>query len=241
MTFLYEVYNNASEGGFKDFKNEIPEYISSNLRHPLRPYQKEAIGRYLYYKNDEKNRVLPEQILYNMATGSGKTLLMAAIILEKYKQGERNFIFFVNNSNILTKTRDNFLGGIGSSKYLFTDKIVIDNQVVNIREVSDFSDSQKDSINIIFTTIQQLHGDLTEIKENNLSYEQFEDLSVVLLADEAHHLNAGLNDKNENSWTNTIQNIQRSSKKSSLFEFTATIDLENKDIAKKYEKSLIYK
>ena len=241
MTFLYEVYNNASEGGFKDFKNEIPEYISSNLRHPLRPYQKEAIGRYLYYKNDEKNRVLPEQILYNMATGSGKTLLMAAIILEKYKQGERNFIFFVNNSNILTKTRDNFLGGIGSSKYLFTDKIVIDNQVVNIREVSDFSDSQKDSINIIFTTIQQLHGDLTEIKENNLSYEQFEDLSVVLLADEAHHLNAGLNDKNENSWTNTIQNIQRSSEKSSLFEFTATIDLENKDIAKKYEKSLIYK
>ena len=176
-----------------------------------------------------------------MATGSGKTLLMAAIILEKYKQGERNFIFFVNNSNILTKTRDNFLGGIGSSKYLFTDKIVIDNQVVNIREVSDFSDSQKDSINIIFTTIQQLHGDLTEIKENNLSYEQFEDLSVVLLADEAHHLNAGLNDKNENSWTNTIQNIQRSSEKSSLFEFTATIDLENKDIAKKYEKSLIYK
>ena len=241
MTFLYEVYNNASEGGFKDFKNEIPEYISSNLRHPLRPYQKEAIGRYLYYKNDEKNRVLPEQILYNMATGSGKTLLMAAIILEKFKQGERNFIFFVNNSNILTKTRDNFLGGIGSSKYLFTDKIVIDNQVVNIREVSDFSDSQKDSINIIFTTIQQLHGDLTEIKENNLSYEQFEDLSVVLLADEAHHLNAGLNDKNENSWTNTIQNIQRSSEKSSLFEFTATIDLENKDIAKKYEKSLIYK
>ena len=241
MTFLYEVYNNASEGGFKDFKNEIPEYISSNLRHPLRPYQKEAIGRYLYYKNDKNNRVFPEQILYNMATGSGKTLLMAAIILEKFKQGERNFIFFVNNSNILTKTRDNFLGGIGSSKYLFTDKIVIDNQVVNIREVSDFSDSQKDSINIIFTTIQQLHGDLTEIKENNLSYEQFEDLSVVLLADEAHHLNAGLNDKNENSWTNTIQNIQRSSEKSSLFEFTATIDLENKDIAKKYEKSLIYK
>ena len=244
MTFLYEVYNNASEGGFKDFKNEIPEYISSNLRHPLRPYQKEAIGRYLYYKNDEKNRVLPEQILYNMATGSGKTLLMAAIILEKYKQGERNFIFFVNNSNILTKTRDNFLGGIGSSKYLFADKIVIDNQVVNIREVSDFSDSQKDSINIVFTTIQKLHTDLNTIRENRLSYEQFEDISIVLLADEAHHLNAGLNksEKDDNdSWTKTIENIQRLAKKSSIFEFTATIDLENKDIAKKYEKSLIYK
>lgn len=244
MTFLYEVYNNASEGGFKDFKNEIPEYISSNLRHPLRPYQKEAIGRYLYYKNDEKNKVFSEQILYNMATGSGKTLLMAAIILEKFKQGERNFIFFVNNSNILTKTRDNFLGGVASSKYLFTDKIVIDNRVVNIREVSDFSDSQQDSINIVFTTIQKLHTDLNTIRENRLSYEQFEDISIVLLADEAHHLNAGLNksEKNDNdSWTATIENIQRLAKKSSIFEFTATIDLENKDIAKKYEKSLIYK
>ena len=30
VTFLYEVYNNASEGGFKDFKHEIPEYSSSN-------------------------------------------------------------------------------------------------------------------------------------------------------------------------------------------------------------------
>ena len=244
VTFLYKVYNNASEGGFKDFKNEIPEYISSNLRHPLRPYQKEAIGRYLYYKNDKNNRVFPEQILYNMATGSGKTLLMAAIILEKYKQGERNFIFFVNNSNILTKTRDNFLGGIGSSKYLFADKIVIDNQVVNIREVSDFSDSQKDSVNIVFTTIQKLHTDLNTIRENRLSYEQFEDISIVLLADEAHHLNAGLNksEKDDNdSWTATIENIQRLAKKSSIFEFTATIDLENKDIAQKYEKSLIYK
>ncbi len=64
VTFLYEVYNNASEGGFKDFKNEIPEYISSNLRHPLRPYQKEAIGRYLYYKNDEKNLFRKHSIIF---------------------------------------------------------------------------------------------------------------------------------------------------------------------------------
>lgn len=179
-----------------------------------------------------------------MATGSGKTLLMAAIILEKYKQGERNFIFFVNNANILTKTRDNFLGGVGSSKYLFADKIVIDNQVVNIREVSDFSASQKDSINIVFTTIQKLHTDLNTPRENRLSYEQFEDISIVLLVDEAHHLNAGLNksEKEDNeSWTTTIENIRKLAKKSSIFEFAATIDLSNKDIAKKYEKSLIFK
>jgi type III restriction enzyme len=46
---------------------------------------------------------------------------MAAVILEKYQQGERNFIFFVNNDNILTKTKDNFLES-ASGKYLFAEK-----------------------------------------------------------------------------------------------------------------------
>lgn len=243
MAFVYEIYKQASENGFIDFKASIPDYITQNLKFPLRPYQKEAVGRYLYYKRDEKNRKKPEQVLYNMATGSGKTLLMAAIILEKFKQGERNFIFFVNNDNILTKTRANFLPN-EMGKYLFADKITIDNQVVGVREVTDFSDSQPDSINIVFTTIQKLHQDLNTPRENRLTYEQFEDLSLVLLADEAHHLNAGLGkkEKDENdSWTATIENIQSTARKSSLFEFTATIDLANPDIAQKYEKSLIFK
>ncbi|KXU05830.1 DEAD/DEAH box helicase family protein [Streptococcus oralis] len=243
MSFVYEIYNQASENGFIDFKENIPDYITQNLKYPLRPYQKEAAGRYLYYKTDEKNHQKPEQVLYNMATGSGKTLLMAAVILEKFKQGERNFIFFVNNDNILTKTRANFLPN-ETGKYLFAEKIIIDNQVVTVREVTDFSDSQSDSINIVFTTIQKLHQDLNTPRENRLTYEQFEDLSVVLLADEAHHLNAGLakKEKDENAtWTATIANIQRTAQKSSLFEFTATIDLANPDIAKKYEKSLIFK
>ena len=242
MTFIYETYDTVSQSGFIDFRENIPSYIIQNLKYPLRHYQEEAVGRYLYYKTD-KNRAIPEQVLYNMATGSGKTLLMAAIILEKYKQGERNFIFFVNNDNILTKTRDNFLES-SSGKYLFTDKIVIDNQNVNIREVTDFSDSRDDIINIVFTTIQKLHQDLNTPRENRLSYEQFKDISVVMLADEAHHLNAGLSksEKDDNtSWTNTIETIQKTAQKSSIFEFTATIDLSNPTLAQKYEKSLLFK
>ena len=241
MRFTYEKYDTAQKDGFRNFREDIPEYITKNLRHPLRPYQEEAIGRYLYYKDHDST--FPEQVLFNMATGSGKTLLMAAVILEKYHQGERNFIFFVNNDNILTKTRSNFITS-SDNKYLFADKIVMNHQEVNIREVEDFSDAQEDSINIVFTTIQKLHQDLNTPRENRLSYEQFEDISVVLLADEAHHLNAGLSkgEKDENtSWTNTIANIQQKAKKSSIFEFTATIDLTSKDIATKYEKSLIFK
>lgn len=242
MPFIYETYNTVSRSGFKNFRVDLPDYITKNLKHSLRPYQEEAIGRYLYYKTDE-NRAIPEQVLYNMATGSGKTLLMAAIILEKFQQGERNFIFFVNNDNILTKTKDNFLES-ASGKYLFAEKIVMDGQIVTVREVTDFSDSCGDSINIVFTTIQKLHQDLNTPRENCLSYEQFKDISVVMLADEAHHLNAGLNTnekKDNTSWTSTIEAIQETAKKSSIFEFTATIDLTNPTLAQKYEKSLLFK
>ncbi len=242
MPFIYETYDTVSQSGFKNFRADLPDYLTKNLKHPFRPYQEEAIGRYLYYKTDD-NRGIPEQVLYNMATGSGKTLLMAAVILEKYRQGERNFIFFVNNDNILTKTRDNFLES-ASGKYLFAEKIVMDGQLVTVREVTDFSDSREDSINIVFTTIQKLHQDLNTPRENRLSYEQFQDISVVMLADEAHHLNAGLSksEKDDNtSWTSTIEAIQKTAKKSSIFEFTATIDLTNPTLAQKYEKSLLFK
>ncbi|WP_080786483.1 DEAD/DEAH box helicase family protein [Bacillus thuringiensis] len=245
--FLHEKYDVFSrQGGLLKnyFIDLVPKYISNNLRHELREYQKEGIGRYIHYwKHDVESKMLSEQLLFNMATGSGKTMMMAALILEKYKQGERNFLFFVDNTNIIEKTRANFLDS-SSSKYLFSDSIMIDDELVEIREVTDFSDSQEDAINFVFTTIQKLHTDLNTPKENRLSYEQFEEISVVMLADEAHHLNAGLNadEKKDNaSWTATVGNILRSAQKASIFEFTATIDLTNNDIVAKYKDHLIYK
>ncbi|EKH7736442.1 DEAD/DEAH box helicase family protein [Staphylococcus pseudintermedius] len=242
--FLYEKYDGGLGIFANYFKDQVPNYITENLRHELREYQLEGIGRYLNYAHrDEKNRTYPEQLLFNMATGSGKTMMMAAIILEKYKQGERNFLFFVNNSNIIEKTRSNFIDST-SEKHLFADSIMIDDELVEVREVTDFSDSNEDAINLLFTSIQQLHIDLNTPRENRLSYEQFEDISVVMLADEAHHLNAGLNSdekKDNTSWTATVDNIQRYAKKSSLFEFTATIDLLDSDIVAKYREHLLYK
>ena len=152
MDFLFEQYDNASKNGFINFEEGIPSYISQNLAHDLRDYQKQGLGRYFhYFKQNNSQR---EHLLFNMATGSGKTMMMAALIIEKFKQGERNFIFLVNNKNIVMKTRDNFLNST-SSKYLFTNRIMIDNQLVSIREVEDFSSSSKDNINIIFKTIQK--------------------------------------------------------------------------------------
>jgi type III restriction enzyme len=88
-----------------------------------------------------------------MATGSGKTFVMAGLILYLYQQGFRNFLFFVNSTNIIDKTKANFLDP-NSSKYLFNDKVSFDGKIVNIKEVSNFTTSKTDDIQIKFTTIQ---------------------------------------------------------------------------------------
>jgi len=64
-----------------------------NPKFELREYQKEALGRFDFYFNGYQKRAYPAHLLFHMATGSGKTLIMAANILQLYKQGYRNFIF----------------------------------------------------------------------------------------------------------------------------------------------------
>ena len=192
-----------------------------------------------------KTKTLPVELLFNMATGSGKTLIMAALIIDLYRRGYRNFIYFVNSTNIIEKTRDNFKNS-GSKKYLFADNIMIDGQKVEVRDVESFSDSDKDAINIVFTTIQQLHMDLNNPGENKLSYSEFEDMEVVLIGDEAHHNNTETlmttEDKKDNaSWESTVKAIMHTAKNPILLEFTATIDLEDASIYNKYKDRIIYK
>ncbi len=180
-----------------------------------------------------------------MATGSGKTLIMAANILYLYKLGYRNFIFFVNSVNIIEKTRDNFLNPL-SEKYFFAPKIKFGDKEVFIKEVQNFEGVNTDDINIIFTTIQGLHIRMTQPKENALTEEDFEGKDIVLISDEAHHLQTiTKNNKTEieleKSWEYTVlKRIFEKNFKNILLEFTATIDLGNENIRRKYEDKIIF-
>ena len=171
---LSQEYDVLSKMGY--LKKDIPKYIEDNLnpRFKLRPYQIEAMARFIHYFEEYPNRKKPTQLLFNMATGSGKTLLMTANILYLYDKGYRNFLFFVNSTNIIEKTRDNFLNSL-SSKYLFSEKIKFDDKEVQIREVSNFDEANEYDINIIFTTIQGLHSQLNLFRENSITFEDFKD------------------------------------------------------------------
>lgn len=241
---LYEEFEGSiAQGRLKEY--EIPNYIINNLRHSLRPYQVEAIKRFLYYEKEYPQKQFPFHLLYNMATGSGKTLVMAAIILHLYKRGYRHFIFFVNSSNIIQKTIENFTESL-SGKYLFKDPISINERVVEINTVDNFDESDNDSINIKFTTIQQLHSDFRVIKENGLSIEDFTDKAVVLIADEAHHLNSDTKGGKQLStdafsWEEVVTKIHNQNENNILLEFTATIEEGTINVLKKYYDKIIYK
>ena len=246
MPFLYEKLDTLREIGAV---TEIPPYIQENIspRFELRPYQIGAFENFITYFENDKMCRKPTQTLFHMATGSGKTMIMAGLMLYLYKKGYRNFLFFVNLSNIVNKTKENFLNAL-SSKYLFADEIRLSGERVLIKEVTNFQYSDENAINICFTTTQGLHSDLWSAKENAISYEDFEDKKIVLISDEAHHLNVDTKalEKNKDeranyhSWEYTVCRIFETNRENVLLEFTATCDIHNPQIRAEYENKIIY-
>lgn len=244
MAFLHDIFNNPfAKRALAQV--DLPVWISDNLKPGFgqRPYQIEAFKRYIYLDQEELEEKprMPYHLLYNMATGSGKTLIMAGLMLHLYQKGYRNFLFFVNSNNIIQKTKDNFLNQ-QASKYLFNDKIVIDGKEVLIKEIDNFEEADNQNINLKFTTIQQLHTDLNNTKENSVTYEDFKDKKLVLIADEAHHLIAGTKSGNLfGSWEDTVKKIHDSNFENILLEFTATIDTDTAELVNHYQDKVIFK
>ncbi|UOR62840.1 DEAD/DEAH box helicase family protein [Helicobacter pylori] len=211
--------------------------MTSNLKKELRDYQKQAIHNYL---EKRQSNPLQKHFMFEMATGSGKTLVMAGLILECCKQGYKNFIFFVNSTSILEKTKLNFTDST-SSKYLFSENININNENTEIKSINNLNESQTSAINIYFSTIQGLFSLFTKAKENAISIEDLKDQKLVFLADEAHHLNTETKKKLSNAessekhnWESVVKLALEQNKDNLLLEFSATIPNE-KSVKDKYE------
>lgn len=234
--FLYEQFNVLSQ--FGAISHELPDCIRKNIkqRFELRPYQIEAFSRMVYFLNNDFDgkQPRPYHLLFNMATGSGKTMIMAGAMLYLYEQGYRNFMFFVNSNNIIQKTKDNFLNA-NTSKYLFAEKIIISGEQVLVREVENFDEADEHCINIKFVSIQMLtSGLLLNVRENGLSFENFENMKLVLIGDEAHHNNADM-------WGDLVEKIHTMNYENVLLEFTATTDYAEKRVVEKYRDKVLFR
>lgn len=263
---LYEDIKNARN--YMGTKIEIPTYITANLKYSLFDWQRTALENFLFNEQTRKNKqgngevLPPNHLMFNMATGTGKTLLMAALLLYYYKNGYRNFIFFVSQNNIVGKTQDNFLNK-SHGKYLFVPQISIDGMNVNIREVETFSNFSYD-IQMKFTTIQKLHNDIYREGENTLLLSDLQKRDIIMFGDEAHHLNTETSkhtqpelfqkeltgrssgDDIARSWETTVIHYllnkggKNEENRNALLEFTATIP-NDAAIQKKYDDKIIAK
>lgn len=258
MEELYKKIRSAFEFGTP--VPEIPKFITENIKHDLFEWQKEALEYFLVNQRRENEKGY-SHLMFNMATGSGKTLIMASLILYYYQKGYRHFLFFVNQNNIVDKTENNFVNDV-HNKYLFSDKIEIEGKIVNLKKVDNFSDDTSD-IEIKFTTIQKLYNDIHLEKENNITLEEIYKKDIVMLADEAHHLNtktinghgkldldlelresASKEEIERKGWEHTVIDLilekNRNESRNVLLEFTATIPTES-SIVEKYKDKTIYK
>jgi type III restriction-modification enzyme len=243
--FLYQKVDILKE---EAISIDIPEIITKGLSKKiiLRQYQIEAFKSFLvYYENDKLKKNKQIHTLFHMATGSGKTVIMAGLILYLYTKGYRKFLFFVNQTNILEKTIENFTNPL-SSKYLFNDVIEYLGNKINIKKVDNFSDNKTEDIEILFTTIQKLHIDLFEAKENSLTYDDFENNRIVFISDESHHVNSltKKTTKNEEEsnrkWEYSVMNALIQNKNNIMLEFTATCDLKDANVNNKYKDKIVF-
>ncbi|SDL34740.1 type III restriction enzyme [Catalinimonas alkaloidigena] len=245
---LHQHFSAAHPAAF--YRQRVPLGLTQNLSaaRPLRPYQQEALGRFREYWETRRDANAPTHLLFHMATGSGKTLLMAGLMLDLYAKGYRHVLFFVNSTNILEKTRENFLNP-ASSKYLFAARMTWQGAPLRVREVTTFERREEGEIQVLFTTIQGLHSRLQTPRENSLTLEDLADQPLVLLSDEAHHLNAttkrkkalSANERAElHSWESTVQRVFGAHADNVLLEFTATADLHHPDLAQKYQDKLLF-
>lgn len=221
-----------------------PDYIKHNLKHQLRDYQKQSLYNLNYTQKDANVASRFNQLLFHMATGSGKTDVMAADMLYFYREfGYQNFLFVVNTNAVIAKTRENMLN-VQSPKYLFSQPLNIDGTPIELREVTRFpTSSEPGVIYLRLTTIQTLANELNTPRENGLTYGDLEKQKLIILADEAHHFSAGTKskaDQKNKAWEYVLDRIRQANKDNRQLEFTATIDLNNEFIYEKYRDKVIF-
>lgn len=225
----------------------IPDYITDNL-HPtkqLREYQERALKHFIWLYDHDRARA--KHLLFNMATGTGKTLVMASVVLFLYDKGYRNFLFLVHQIQIRDQAVKN-LTDYKFDKYLFNPKgIKINGRSVDIKNVDSVADAGRNSINFMFFSTSLLYNRLKEDRENGLTAEDFADNDMVIIADEAHRLNVDTRSKNKKdieeleNWETAVMSAVKAREENMLLEFTATVDLANEAIHSKYEDKLVHR
>ena len=245
------------------------------LKFALRPYQIEALSAFQLFwkdgfdsrslkektlqeaKNDEEKVVHWHKVGFEMATGSGKTLLMGATILDLWHRGYKDFLILTPNTILFDKIIENFtpraVKSIFGDGWNLTYNLVTGNSyrdktcsweedkdisfyVFNMQKFYDKSASaQKDGEDTMRGTPyvrRPLEESLWRDKsgENTISFVEFlRERRPVIISDEAHHYQ-------QKKTTEAILELLPSA----VLEFTAT-SLEKGGESESFGQNNLYK
>jgi len=209
-----ETYKKVLQQLDKEFINEIEKYMA----HEFRDYQKQALAAFDFFQKAQRDQYAFKDELYErefadgtipfygfeMATGSGKTLLIGALILYLYKEyGYKNFLIITPGTTIYDKTISNF--DMMSTKRVFSSVMDLKYNVVTGDNFTDKSSNYEDDANftVFIFNIQKFFdretGTLRVDKEweesywkdelgNTISFREYlKNERLVIITDEAHH------------------------------------------------------
>jgi type III restriction enzyme len=251
MTYLYNVYKQAREAKelytFKNAWNENTLW-QKGLRYTPRPHQDEAIARLEHYETILRESHGERYLLFHMATGSGKTLVMASAILYYYTLGYRRFMFISEKTVLIDKTKD-VLTNTESDKYLFAESVRYNGKRLRFHAVDTIQDSTESDIYICFKTIQTLQNELDEnkVRENATHYEELKEAKTLYLVDEAHHFTDSKNDA-EKRWKGILEGghtihqvgLLDVHPENRILGFSATLEEGNRHFDEAYGNRLLY-
>lgn len=153
-------------------KQDNLQFIEQNLKVPLRYYQKESLfvfedlayytSNNIPYKEELLEDVNDDKVgfyTFEMATGSGKTLLMGATILDIYRNmGIKDFLIISPNTTLNEKTVGNFQVPQFSSKSVWNNNISLNINVItseNYQQQQDIFYHQDADINLYIFNISK--------------------------------------------------------------------------------------
>jgi len=235
MTVLHQVLDHVVEASAVDFA-AIAHAAAAELGPVLAPwltlreYQLKALGREVYYFDSYKKKRAPVHLMFNAATGAGKTALMAWNIGYLLAKGYQNFVFLVNSTTIVEKTKRNFLDS-SSRKYLFHPA-----KTFEVQEVSAFPNEALPGVAYIkFSTVQGLCSEMLTPRENSFDAESARRQKIVILGDEAHHFNSAT--KKKDAPIETLKNAKARLALEALQDPEANLDKVAKSLVSGWEKA----
>jgi len=257
-----ETYKRMLQQIDQDFINELERYTS----HDFRYYQKQALAVFDFFQKVRRDQYTFKDELYErefadgtipfygfeMATGSGKTLLIGSLILYLHKyHNYRNFLVITPGTTIYKKTISNF--EMMNKKCVFSNHMDIKYNVVTGDNFTDKSSNyDKDAdITIFIFNIQKFFdrdtGTLRIDKEweesfwrdglgNTISFREYlKNERLVVITDEAHHYQKFRVGRGKKSSGDIIISLEPEM----VLEFTATATTEE-EIENRRVQKIIY-